>query len=204
MSFLIRQLLSDKRVVLASQSPRRRELMHMLADCFEVIPSECEETVPEGMEAADIPAQLALQKCRDVAARCNPCGNTIVIGCDTVVISGGKPLGKPADEADALRMLSALSGREHSVVSGLSVYYNGIYRTDSVTADVQFRSCSEAELRAYIATGEPMDKAGAYGIQGLGGLLVERIRGDYYAIVGLPVARLAEMLYDMLGGGVEA
>lgn len=202
MSFLARDVLADKRVVLASQSPRRRELTKMLTDSFEVIPSDCDENVPDGMAAAKIPEYLAERKCRDVVRSCKADDRTIVIGCDTVVISGGKALGKPADEADALAMLTELSGREHSVVSGLCVYYRGAFRTASVAADVRFRRCTEAELRAYIATGEPMDKAGSYGIQGLGGLLVDHICGDYYTIVGLPVARLAEMLYDILGGEV--
>lgn len=200
MSFLVREYLADKRVVLASQSPRRRELMSMLTDSFEVIPSECDELVPEGMAAADIPESLAEQKCRDVVRICKPNDRTVVIGCDTVVISGGRALGKPANEADAFAMLTELSGKEHTVVSGLCVYYKGAFHTDTVAADVRFRSCTEAELKAYIATGEPMDKAGGYGIQGLGGLLVDHISGDYYTIVGMPVARLAEMLYDMLNG----
>ena len=198
MSVLVKELLKGKRVVLASQSPRRRELLHILTDDFEVQPSKCEEIVPDGMPPEQVPVCLAEQKCRDVAEGCSADDDTIVIGCDTVVILGDKILGKPADGEDAFRMLKALSGSTHLVVSGLCVWYRGEYHTSSDKAYVSFSNHTDEELRYYIATGEPMDKAGAYGIQELGGLLSEGIKGDYYSIVGLPVNALSKLLYKLL------
>lgn len=196
MSFLTRELIKGQRVILASQSPRRKELLSMITDDFDVIPSECEEVVPDGMAAEDIPLCLAEQKCRDVVNKCN--GNALVIGSDTVVILDDIVLGKPKDKDDAFEMLRALSGRAHTVVSGLCTYYKGSYHISSGKAIVKFKPCTNEELWTYIATGEPFDKAGAYGIQGLGGLLVDSIQGDYYSIVGLPVKKLAEEIYDIL------
>ena len=193
-----RDLLKDKRVVLASKSPRRKELLHLLTDSFEVIPAEGEETSPSDLRAEEVPIYLADLKCREVAERCSPDDNTVVIGCDTVVIQEGKVLGKPADEQDALRMLTDLSGRSHIVVSGLSVFYRGEYHTGAGLASVTFYPADEQQLKAYIATGEPMDKAGAYGIQGIGGLLVKGINGDYNSVVGLPVNELARIVTEML------
>ncbi len=192
-----RDLLKGKRVVLASKSPRRRELLHLLTDDFEIIPAEGEETVPDDLRAEEVPVHLAGLKCREVAERIAPDDNTIVIGCDTVVIQDGKVLGKPSDEQQALEMLSALSGRAHIVVSGLSVYHRGEYRTGAGMASVSFYPADEEQLKAYIATGEPMDKAGAYGIQGIGGLLVKGISGDYNSVVGLPVNELARIVTEM-------
>ena len=171
MSFLTRELIKGQRVILASQSPRRKELLSMITDDFDVIPSECEEIVPD---------------------------NALVIGSDTVVILDDIVLGKPKDKDDAFEMLRALSGRAHTVVSGLCIYYKGSYHISSGKAIVKFKPCTNEELWTYIATGEPFDKAGAYGIQGLGGLLVDSIQGDYYSIVGLPVKKLAEEIYDIL------
>ncbi len=198
MSILVRELLKNKRVVLGSQSPRRRELLHLLTDDFEVIPSRCEEIIPEGLKPEEVPVCLAEQKCRDVVGSCSPDENTIVIGCDTVVILGDEILGKPADEADALRMLTELSGSNHRVVSGLCVWYRGSYHTSFDDAWVTFSGHTEEELRYYVSTGEPMDKAGAYGIQELGGLLAASIDGDFNSIVGLPVNELANVLYRLL------
>ena len=198
MSVLVKELLKGKRVVLGSNSPRRRELLHILTDDFEVQPSHCEEIVPEGIPAQEVPICLAEQKCRDVVSRCQPDDNTIVIGCDTVVILGSEILGKPKDQEDAFRMLSSLCAETHRVVSGLCVWYKGRYHTSYDDAWVTFSAHSEEELRYYVSTGEPMDKAGAYGIQELGGLLASNIEGDYYSIVGLPVNELAAVLTKML------
>ncbi|MBR1724467.1 MAG: septum formation protein Maf [Ruminococcus sp.] len=193
-----RELIKGKRVVLASKSPRRRELLHLLTDDFEVIPAVGEESAPEDIRVEEIPILLADQKCREVAESCAPDDDTIVIGCDTVVISGGRVLGKPADEQDALRMLTELSGCTHMVISGLSVYCRGKYHTGAGLASVTFYPADEQQLKAYIATGEPMDKAGAYGIQGIGGLLVMGINGDYNSVVGLPVNELSRIITEIL------
>lgn len=193
-----RDLLKNKRVVLASKSPRRKELLHLLTDTFEVIPAEGEESAPADIRAEEVPVYLADLKCREVAERCAIGDNTIVIGCDTVVIQDGRVLGKPADEQDALMMLSELAGRSHIVVSGLSVYYRGKFLTGAGVASVTFYPAGEQQLKAYIATGEPMDKAGAYGIQGIGGLLVMGINGDYNSVVGLPVNELARIITELV------
>jgi septum formation protein len=200
MSFKVRELLSDKRVVLASASPRRKELLRLLTENFEIIPSQCGEDVDGVSDVYEIPKILAERKCREVANRCNPDGKTVVIGCDTLVIDpDGNPLGKPADEADALRMLKLLQGAQSSVISGVCVYYGGEYRSFSENTEVLFRPADDGELLAYIATGEPLDKAGAYAIQGLGGILIESIEGDYNNVVGLPVSELARLLAQILG-----
>lgn len=202
MSFRIRELLNDKRVVLASASPRRKELMRLLTEDFEIIPALGEEHIPEENEDVfKISEILAEQKCREVAERCNPDENTIVIGCDTVVIDPDlTPLGKPVDDSDALDMLKHLQGVWSYVVSGVCVYYRGNYRVFSEETKVNFYPAADEELIAYIATKEPRDKAGAYAVQGLGGLLIKGIAGDYNNVVGMPVSRLARELTEILGG----
>lgn len=190
-----RKMLRGRKVVLASASPRRRELMHLLTDEFEVIPAAGEEHSPKGLRAEEVPIFLAEQKCREVAANC--AADAIVIGCDTVVISGGKILGKPTDEADALAMLTDLAGKTHIVVSGLCVSCGGKILTGAGVTEVSFYPADRRQLLDYIATGEPMDKAGAYGIQGIGGFLVRGINGDYNSVVGLPVNELARLIMEL-------
>ena len=178
------------KLILASASPRRRELMKLISEYFEVIPSEWEEKIPENIDAFSAPEYLAVQKAKYVFEKH---GGT-VIGCDTVVISNDKILGKPRDEGDAKRMLLELSGKKHFVVTGCAVFSErGSFSFSQVT-EVEFYSLSEEEIEEYVSTGEPLDKAGAYGIQGKGAVLVKGINGDYYNVVGLPVARLKRML----------
>ncbi len=191
-----KKLLRGKKVVLASASPRRRELMRLLTDEFEVIPAAGEERAPDKMRAEEIPIFLAEQKCREVAARCGE--DAVVIGCDTVVIHDGCILGKPSDEADALAMLTKLAGDTHIVVSGLCVCYGGKALTGAGVTEVSFYPADRRQLLDYIATGEPMDKAGAYGIQGIGGFLVKGISGDYNSVVGLPVNELARLIMELM------
>jgi septum formation protein len=181
-----------KPVVLASGSPRRRELLGQIGIAeFEVLPAKGEETAPEGLTPAELVEHLAAQKASEIAAQ-RP--DALVIGADTVVVLDGTVLGKPHDEADAKRMLSALSGRSHEVYTGLAVISNGkIYRHAERT-EVAFRALTEEEIAAYVATGEPMDKAGAYGIQGKACVFIRGIQGDYYNVVGLPVCALHELL----------
>lgn len=177
------------RLVLASASPRRRELLSRLR--FK-IPFDASDFVENNV--ADDPIQAAcanaLGKARDVALR-HP--GKIVLGADTVVILDGRILGKPRDEADAARMLTELSGREHEVVTALALVGEGEDVEHGCTR-VQFRELSTAEIEAYVASGEPMDKAGAYGIQGLAGQFVTRIDGCYFNVMGLPVELLTRML----------
>ncbi len=177
-------------VVLASGSPRRRELLGHLGIPFVVRPSEADESYAPDQTPEEIVASISRRKA--LAAQAAP--QELVIAADTMVFLDRARLGKPRDEAEALAMLTALQGRRHTVCTGVTVRRGARILTESESTAVWFRPASEAELRAYIATGEPMDKAGAYGIQGLGALLVERIDGDFYNVMGLPLLRLSRML----------
>lgn len=183
-------------VVLASGSPRRRELLGQMGVTeFEVLPAQGEESAPEGLTPDKLVEQLALQKAKEVFALRRDC---TVIGADTVVVLDGQVLGKPRDEEDAVRMLTALSGRSHEVYTGMAVLSGGKALTHAECTRVEFRVLTEAEIRAYVATGEPMDKAGAYGIQGKACVFIRGIQGDYYNVVGLPVCALHEMLESVM------
>lgn len=181
-------------VYLASKSPRRRQLLGEMGVVFQTVSADCDETVEEGVHPREAVALLATKKCRagEEAAK-DPQG--LVIGSDTLVELDGIALGKPRDEKDAVGMLLSLSGRPHRVHTGVCVRYRGRELAESVTTTVYFRNFSKEEAEAYVATGEPMDKAGAYGIQGLGGKLVEKIEGSFDNVVGFPtdcVRRLME------------
>lgn len=173
--------------LLASQSPRRAELMKYITDEFEILPSDCDETVPDGIEPEEIPELLAARKALSVSRLKK---NRLVIGCDTVVIIDGVILGKPHTPDRAISMLKTLSGRAHTVVSGVCICYKGKTMSFSQKTLVSFYELFEEEIRDYVQSCKPLDKAGAYGIQDKGGLFVREISGDYYNIVGLPVARL--------------
>ncbi|WP_298034418.1 nucleoside triphosphate pyrophosphatase [uncultured Dysosmobacter sp.] len=181
------------KIVLASGSPRRQELLRRIGITdFDIRVPETEESYPEGLSPAGIVEYISREKADAAMALCAP--DEIVITADTMVFLDDARLGKPADEADALRMLTALQGRHHTVCTGVTVRQGGRSITESESTEVYFRPASEAELRGYIATGEPMDKAGAYGVQGKGSLLVERLNGDFFNVMGLPVLRLSRML----------
>lgn len=183
-------------IILASQSPRRRELLaQMGVPQFEVVPALGEEIASPGLSPAQLVEVLSRQKAEEVAVQAGP--DDVVIAADTVVAVDGAVLGKPRDPADAARMLSLLSGRAHTVYTGVTVRRGTFSRTAHEATQVRFRPLTQSEISAYIATGEPMDKAGAYGIQGYGALLVERIEGDYFNVMGLPVCRLGRMLAGM-------
>jgi septum formation protein len=183
-------------VILASQSPRRRELLHQIGVTrFQVTAPNVDETVEAGLSPAQTVEQLSLRKARAVAAQAD--GDALIVAADTVVALGDTVLGKPADQADAFSMLSALSGRRHQVYTGVTVILGGRTVTQHEVTAVTFRALEPDEIRAYIATGEPMDKAGAYGIQGLGALLVSGLEGDYFNVMGLPVYRLGRILADL-------
>ena len=190
-------------IILASNSPRRRELLGQMGiERFHIISPDVDETVAAGLSPARIVEELSLRKAGAAAKRAGP--EDLVIAADTVVALDGAVLGKPRDEADAFAMLSALSGREHQVYTGVTVLWDGRALTEHEETAVRFRELAPGEIRGYIATGEPMDKAGAYGIQGRGALLVSGIRGDYCNVVGLPVFRLGRILarwgVDLLQG----
>ncbi|MBE6963313.1 MAG: septum formation protein Maf [Ruminococcaceae bacterium] len=181
------------KIVLASASPRRQELLRRIgiAD-FDIRIPEADETYPADLTPQGVVEHISRKKAEAAVALCTE--DEIIITADTMVFLDDQRLGKPTDEADALRMLSALQGRHHTVCTGVTVRQGGRAITESETTEVYFRPASKTELRAYIATGEPMDKAGSYGIQEKGALLVEKIHGDYFNVMGLPVLRLSRML----------
>lgn len=198
-------------IILASASPRRRELMKYVADEFKCESADIEEIIPNGISADESAEFLAVRKALFVAQKhagnwgnwgnlgnldnLDNLGNTnnsdsLVIGCDTVVILDGKVYGKPTDEKNAEEMLRALSGRTHKVITGVCLCHGKKSLSFSDVTEVSFYELSDSEIYSYIATGEPFDKAGSYGIQGFGGMLVRKINGDFFNVVGLPAARL--------------
>jgi septum formation protein len=181
-------------VVLASASPRRRELLNLIGIPHEVRPANIDETMRPREAPSRHAERLAREKASAIAVR-DP--DLITIGADTVVVVNRKVLGKPADAADAARMLGMLSGREHTVITAVAVSRGRKLRSAIEEVRVRFRRLSDDEIEAYIATGEPMDKAGAYGIQGFGATIVERIEGDYFAVMGLPLVRLVGLMRDV-------
>lgn len=180
-------------IVLASGSPRRRELMEMLeVKNLVICPAKGEEHMPENASAAEVVRALSGQKASEVAELF--AADDIIIAADTVVALDGQILGKPRDEAQAREMLRRLSGRQHEVFTGVSVRRGETEICEHEETTVRFRELSEREILAYVATGEPMDKAGAYGIQGRGGIFVSGITGDYFNVMGLPICRLGNIL----------
>ncbi len=182
------------RVVLASGSPRRRQLLELVGIEHEVLPSNIDETLRPRETPRRHAERLAREKASAIATR-EP--GKITIAADTIVVINRKVLGKPRDEDDARRMLSMLSGREHTVITAVAVARGRKLRSAVEEVRVKFRRLRDEEIDAYIATGEPMDKAGAYGIQGFGATIVECVDGDYFAVMGLPLARLVTLLRDL-------
>lgn len=187
---------NERPLILASASPRRRELVALLGVPFRVDPADIDEVPPDGHTPEEVARSLAREKALVVAQRQR---HGIVLGADTIVVLEGEILGKPRDTEDALEMLRRLNGHEHQVLTGvalLDVADGTIVReqVDVVCTRVWFRQVSEEHLRRYVNTGEPMDKAGAYGAQGYGSTLIERIEGCYFNVVGLPVSRVCAML----------
>ena len=188
---LHRQVTYMAKIVLASGSPRRQELLRRMGITdFTVRVPEVEEYFPAGLTPEETVCYISREKSQAVASD----AGEIVITADTMVFLDDRKLGKPADEAEALQMLTALQGRRHTVCTGVTVRQGEKALTRAQHTDVYFRPATQRELMAYIAGGEPMDKAGAYGVQGQGALLVERIDGDFFNVMGLPVVLLAEML----------
>jgi len=179
------------RLVLASASPRRAELLAQLGLSVEAVAPEVDETYPAGEEPEAHAERLAREKAEWVAARAP---GAWVVGGDTVVVDGTGLLGKPASEEEAVAMLLSLSGREHEVLSAVALVGGGATLSAVGRARVRFRAFGPDLARSYAATGEPLDKAGGYGIQGLGAALVDGIDGDYYTVVGFPITRFLELL----------
>lgn len=191
-------------VILASQSPRRRELLALVGISHAVQPADIDESMLPHEDPRAHCERLACEKVAVIAAR-EP--DALVIGSDTIVILDGEVLGKPADEAEARATLARLSGRSHVVMTAIAVRYRGEERSAVEEVGVTFHPLSEAEIAAYVATREPMDKAGAYGIQGYGATIVARVDGDYFAVMGLPLQRLVRLLAELgvryrFGGGL--
>ena len=177
-------------LILASQSPRRKELLGLMGHPFLIRVADIDEAMDPGRAPFDEVARVSRLKALAVARE----DEDIVVAADTIVVVGGEVLGKPRDEADAFRMLKALSGRDHQVMTGMTVLRGEEALTVTEVTDIRFRELSDAEIRAYIATGEPMDKAGSYGIQGGAALFATGMHGDYYNVMGLPVCRPALIL----------
>ena len=182
-----------KPIILASASPRRREILTTLDIPFRVVASDADESLPLGIAPAEAVETLAARKAAAVAALCG--GDEVILAADTVVAIDGEILGKPADEAEAAAMLRRLSGRVHVVYTGVAIRRGGEVRVAHEATRVRFAALTEADIAAYIATGEPMDKAGAYAIQGRAARFVEGIVGDYFNVVGLP----GRLVWVMLG-----
>jgi len=180
-------------VILASQSPRRKELLGLFHIPFIIRVSEADETMDPALSAAEAVAQVSRRKAEAVARE----ADDIVIAADTIVVCDREILGKPRNEEDASRMLHLLSGRDHQVMTGLTVLRGSLCKTVTEITDIHFRPLSDREIDAYIATKEPMDKAGSYGIQGGAALFAERLHGDYYNVMGLPVCRLGQLLREI-------
>ena len=183
-----------KEIVLASKSPRRKELLKRFIESFEIICDDSEEVSIQGEKPFDMVMRLAGEKVSNVSKLTDK--DCLIIGADTVVVLDEKVLGKPSDMEEAFDMLYSLSGREHSVYTGIAVMdtETGKCVTDFEETKVKFRTLCIEEIKKYIDSGEPMDKAGAYGIQDLGALLVEGISGDYFNVVGLPLCKLNNLL----------
>lgn len=182
-----------KDFIVASASPRRKEILSMGGFGFRIIPSDCDETIKEKLSPEETVKVLAERKALSVLEKNT---ESVVLGCDTVVALGDEILGKPSDREDAFKMIKALSGKTHRVCTGVCIADKDKIKSFVSVAEVEFYELSDETAESYVATGECDDKAGAYGIQGLGGTLVKSIKGDYYAIVGLPYAETVRVLSE--------
>ena len=177
-------------LILASQSPRRKELLGLFHIPFTIRVADIDETMDPAKAPYDEVARVSLLKAKAVEAN----AEDVVIAADTIVVCDGKTLGKPHSEEEAAGMLRLLSGRDHQVMTGMTVLRGNTHRSITEVTDIHFRALSENEIARYVASGEPMDKAGAYGIQGGAALFAEKMVGDYYNVMGLPVCRLWQLL----------
>lgn len=190
--------MSGPRVILASASPRRRELLALVGIEHEVVPANIDESYQQGETPRQHAERLARGKASALQGKVD--GDALIIGSDTIVVVDGDVLGKPTDRAHAEAMLRRLSGRSHTVMTGVAVRWREQLVSDLVEVDVSFRLLSDDDIARYVDTGEPMDKAGAYGIQGYGATIVDRVDGDYFAVMGLPLNRLVRLI-ESLGLG---
>ncbi|MBO5355798.1 MAG: septum formation protein Maf [Clostridia bacterium] len=195
------------RIVLASKSPRRREILSMLGLKFDIVSADADES-SDLTDPAHLVRELSLRKARATRALLEQKGewsdDTLIIASDTVVAADGAILGKPRDEDDAARMLSLLSGRTHQVISGISLLYGTRECADFDVTSVHFCDMTPEEIEDYVSSGEPMDKAGAYAVQGLASVYIKGLEGDYFNVVGLPVHKLNTMLRELLGTSLLA
>lgn len=182
-------------LILASRSPRRSELLRLITDDFKVIPSEFDERSIDIIKPFELVRTLSRCKAKAVALRVEDC--MTVIGCDTVVYLEGKIFGIPQTKEEAYSILTSLSGKTHSVITGVCILYGDIETSFECETRVTFFKLDDADILSYINTNEPYDKAGGYGIQGMGGLFVEKIDGDYTNVVGLPISRLNRTLKEL-------
>lgn len=186
----------DKKLILASGSPRRREILAMAGYQFEVLSPDIDENISE-RSPAELVQELSRRKAAAAAALADLAD--VILSADTVVALDEKILGKPRDAADAAAMLAHLSGRTHTVYTGFTVLNAAVSVTQAAVARVTMRDITKKEIDAYVATGSPLDKAGAYGIQEAAGMFVQSIQGDYYSIMGLPICPLSVILRDTFG-----
>jgi len=188
---MVFEMTKDLHVVLASASPRRKELLQGLGWNFSVVPSNVPEDFPQSADPEEGAIQIARRKAEDIA-RIYP--KSLVIAADTVVVLGGKIFGKPKNQEEAYFMLRTLANKQHDVITAIALSYRNECITDAEKTKVWFRSLMREDIEAYVSLGECFDKAGAYGIQGRGALLIEKIEGCFYNVMGLPLFRLSKML----------
>lgn len=181
-------------IILASKSPRRQELMRLLGLEFTVLTEDVDERMDAALAPEDEVARVSA--CKAAAVLPQTSAEDVVICADTIVVLDGQIMGKPKDETEAFSMLRRLSGRTHRVLTALTVCHHGECRTELEQTEVTFRKLSDREIRSYIATGDPMDKAGAYGVQGSAAVFVSKLNGDYFNVMGLPLCRLTQRLRD--------
>ncbi len=185
------------KIILASKSPRRKEILETMGVQFEIDVADVDESVDACLSPVEAVCEISKRKAQKIAERHGDDG--IVISADTVVVIDGKIIGKPKDKEDAFCILKNLSGRTHEVYTGFTVCGNGKTKTDFEVTKVHFKELCDDDIRRYVATGEPMDKAGAYGIQQKGNLFVDYIHGDYYNVVGFPISKICVTIRELFG-----
>ena len=185
------------KIVLASKSPRRKEILEVMGVDFEIDVADVDESVSDELSPVEAVCEISKRKAKKIAER--HADDEIVISADTVVVIDGRIIGKPRDKQDAFNILKSLSGRTHEVYTGFTVCGKGVSKTDFEVTKVHFKNLCDEDIKRYIETGEPMDKAGAYGIQQKGNLFVEYIHGDYYNVVGFPISKICVTIKELFG-----
>lgn len=185
------------KIILASKSPRRKEILEVMGVDFEIDVADVDESVSDELSPVEAVCEISKRKAKKIAER--HADDEIVISADTVVVIDGRIIGKPKDKQDAFNILKSLSGRTHEVYTGFTVCGKGVLKTDFEVTKVHFKNLCDEDIKRYIETGEPMDKAGAYGIQQKGNLFVEYIHGDYYNVVGFPISKICVTIKELFG-----